>query len=248
LSSLFRAAASTTTRDQPWKPKQRRPFSLQRLHTHIKMLSSSLRAALPLRTATAARAFATEAAHMPPKRLFGLHARYANALYVAASKAGALEQVETEVLGFQHMLAKNAEFAAYLRNPTVSREAKVGAVDKLFAGSSVSSLTQNLLSAMASNARLGETGKVVSAYAELMRAKRGEVEVTVTSAQELTKAQQGKVTKALEAQVGAGKSILLTTAVDPAIVGGLVVQIGDKVMDLSVSTKIDEISRALASA
>jgi len=76
-----------------------------------------------------------------------------------------------------------------------------------------------------------------------MNAKRGEVEATITSADPLTKAQLDAVTQAMKTQVAKGKKVVLSTQVDPTILGGLQIQIGDKFLDLSVGSKIDEISR-----
>merc|ERR1712029_208864 len=102
--------------------------------------------------------------------------------------------------------------------------------------------TLNLMTTLAGNARLGETSKVIDAYVKLMKAKRG-VEVTIISADNLNKTQMDAVTTAMKSQVPAGSKVLLKTLVDPSLLGGLQVQIGDKFLDLSVKSRIDTISR-----
>ena len=100
------------------------------------------------------------------------------------------------------------------------------------------------MTTLAGNARLVEFDKIVTTFGQLMKAKRGQVEATIISAEPLSKAQTDAVEKAMMAQMGAeGKTVMLTTKVDPSILGGLQVQIGDKFLDLSVSSKIDAISR-----
>lgn len=202
---------------------------------------------LAVRRAGAVRGLAS-GEHEPPLKLFGIPARYANATFVAASKAGKLPQVETELLAFQALLAKNAKIAAFLTNPVTAREAKVSAIDKLFGGPKAPTfVTKNLFTVMAANARLGDVDKVVEAYVAQMKAKRKEVSVDITSAEPLTKAQETKIAESLKGMLGGGSASISTT-VDPSILGGLTVKIGDKFLDLSVKSKVDAVSRALATA
>ncbi|CBJ29188.1 ATP synthase O subunit, mitochondrial precursor [Ectocarpus siliculosus] len=187
----------------------------------------------------ASKATAASASHDPPLKLYGIPARYANATYSAASKAGELEIVQRDLDAFQHIIRNNANFKAYLTNPTVSRSAKVEMVDKAFdAKSKTSSVTKNLLLAMAGNARLADAEKVIDAYTRMLKAKKGEIDAIVTTAEPLTPQQEKALAAGLKAQIGANETIVLKTEVNPALVGGLTVQIGDKFMDLSISSKI----------
>merc|ERR1719384_2221928 len=115
----------------------------------------------------------------------------------------------------------------------------------MLGGGKVSDVTLNLMTTLAGNARLPLTSKIIDTYSELMKAKRGEVEATIISADPLTKAQLDTVALAMKSQVGKGKKVILSTEVDPGIIGGLQVQIGDQFLDLSVGSKIDSISRTV---
>ena len=154
-----------------------------------------LTSAAPLRSLPL-RAFST-ADHLPPVKLFGIPARYANATYTAASKANVLDKVEAELVAFKEVVGKNPSFDEFLSDPTVSREAKVEAIDKMFDGKKTQAVTKNLMMTMAANARLADAGKVADAYSELMQAQRGELDAVVTSAAPLTKAQEKKVSDAV---------------------------------------------------
>lgn len=189
------------------------------------------------------RNFATTAKeHRPPIDIHGLAARYANATYVAASKAGNLDKVEGELLALQQTAQTNAQFKDFLVNPLIGRDEKAKNVEQLLAKKTTAT-TLNLMTTLAGNARLSELDKIVSTYSELMKASRGQVEATITSAEPLSKAQTDAVQKAMKAQIGDGKTVMLSTKVDPSILGGLQVQIGDQFLDLSVASKIDTISR-----
>ena len=184
------------------------------------------------------RGFAADA-HAPPIQLHGLQARYANATYVAASKAGQLEQVEAELLSLNATAEKSKQFAAFLENPLISRDDKTTAVESL---DQLSPITLNLLVTMAGNARLNELPKVATTFEQLMKAKRGEVDAKIISAEKLTGAQLKEVQAAMKSQVPEGKSVIIEAVTDPSIVGGLQVQIGDQFLDLSVKSRIDEIA------
>ncbi len=203
------------------------------------MFSSSLRNA-SRRALTQARTMATE--HKPPLDLHGLHARYANATYVAASKGNMLDTVENELAGIKLTATNSAAFKSFLENPLISRDDKEKTVADMFKGK-VSTVTMNLMLTLAGNAKLAEAPKIADTYSQLMKAKRGEIEATIISADQLTKAQVSAIEAAMKTQVGADKSVLLSTQVDPSILGGLQVQIGDQFLDLSVGSKIDQISR-----
>ena len=208
------------------------------------MLRNVLRNTTKLQS-TPLRSLATTASeHQPPISLHGIHARYANATYVAASKAKLLDKVEAELAGIKMTASKSPAFATFLENPLISRDDKEKSVNDMLSGK-VSNVTFNLMMTLAGNAKLGETSKIVDTYVQLMKAKRGEVEATIISADPLTKAQLDTVASAMKSQVEKGKKVVLSTEVDPSILGGLQVQIGDQFLDLSVGSKIDSISRTV---
>eukprot|EP00567_Pseudictyota_dubia_P009213 CAMPEP_0197433030 /NCGR_PEP_ID=MMETSP1175-20131217/982_1 /TAXON_ID=1003142 /ORGANISM="Triceratium dubium, Strain CCMP147" /LENGTH=211 /DNA_ID=CAMNT_0042961275 /DNA_START=26 /DNA_END=661 /DNA_ORIENTATION=+ len=210
------------------------------------MFSSSLAraASRSVARAGASRTLAVAAEHRPPVDLHGLQARYANATYVAASKSNSLEKVDGELLAIKATAGTTPAFASFLENPLISRDDKEAQVTDMLSGK-VTPVTLNLMTTLAGNARLSEVPKIVDTYVELMKAKRGEVEAVIISADKLTKAQAEAVASAMKGQVGAGKKVVLSTKVDPTIIGGLQIQIGDQFLDLSVSSKIDALSRTV---
>lgn len=207
------------------------------------MISSAFKPNPQRVKAVISRAMATDAAHRPPIQVFGIPARYANATYTAASKASILPKVEEELLAIQATAGKSPQFQAFLDNPLISRNEKEKGIQDMLGGGKVSNVTLNLMTVLAGNAKLPLTSKIIDTYSQLMKAKRGEVEATIISADPLTKAQLDTVALAMKTQVGGDKKVVLSTKVDPSILGGLQVQIGDKFLDLSVGSKIDEISR-----
>lgn len=200
-----------------------------------------------LRTAATSalrRTMATDVAHRPPLDLFGLNARYANATYIAASKTTSLDKVETELLAIAASAENSKEFASFLENPLISRDMKTQQIETLLKGKTTP-ITLNLMTTLAGNARLNNIVGITADFTKLMKAKRGEVEATIISADPLNKAQTAAVNEAMKSQFPKGAKVVLKTEVNPSIMGGLQIQIGDKFLDLSVGSRIEEVGRTV---
>jgi F-type H+-transporting ATPase subunit O len=171
-------------------------------------------------------------------------ARYATSLYTAAVKQNALSAVEKDVAEVRKLMESVPKFKTYLMNPIVKRTEKKADLDKISKG--MNPVTRGFLALLAENGRLAELDKIVGTFGKLMDAERGVVTATVTSADELSDDQL----KTVEAQIKSsfikpGQTIRLETSVDPDILGGLQVQVGDKFLDLSVASQINQISKVL---
>jgi F-type H+-transporting ATPase subunit O len=180
-----------------------------------------------------------------PIQLYGLHARYANALYSAAVKADTLTKVETDLNTVKDMLTNVPKLRTYLRNPIVKRSEKVQDLNKMTAG--MSDVTRGFFTVLAENGRLSDLDGIMATFSKLMDAERGVVKAMVTSAEPLAPAQ----IKQLETQLTStflekGQTIKLETRVEPSILAGLQVQVGDKFIDLSVVSRLNAVSKALS--
>jgi len=205
--------------------------------TRQTVIMASFRAAV-----SAVRAFSTssrQAQLVQAKiQVFGQEGRYAHALYSAAAKSSALEAVEADLATVGSLIQSNAALNSFLVNPSVQRKEKTELVKSILAETEVSALCKNLFIVMAENGALNKANGVIAAYNKIMRAERGEVEVVVTTAKELSGAQLENLNGALAGFLKGGEVIKLTTAVDPALIGGMTVSIGDKFVDMSIATKI----------
>ena len=197
--------------------------------------------------ASSVRGFATAKSHAAPKKIHGTFGRYAGATYVAASKAGILPKVETELAAVAATLNTNAAFASFFSDPSIAREAKADRMLSLLSEDKFSNCTRNLFQTMAGNGRLNETTKVINAFNELMEASRGIVKAVVITADALTAA-NSKVVQTAVTKMADGKKVEVEYKVDANILGGLQVQIGDKFMDLSVANRINSVNQYLDSA
>merc|ERR1712038_108949 len=173
-----------------------------------------------------------------PIQLFGLEGRYAYALYSAASKEKKLDAVEAELKKFQGVFAKDANLREFMANPSVQKVEKKTVLDKVMTQSKASPVTANFFGAMAENGRLPKMNAIIGAFEKLMAAHRGEIICSVTTAKELDAKNKKDLTAALEAFLKKGETLKLNLDVDPSIIGGMIVNIGDRYVDMSMASKI----------
>ncbi|XP_018012170.1 ATP synthase subunit O, mitochondrial, partial [Hyalella azteca] len=180
-----------------------------------------------------------------PVQLFTLEGRYATALYSAASKQKALPQVEKDLKEFGSLLKTDKPLKELLLNPLLKKELKKEALNFALTKKKANNLTINLFGALAENNRLAKVDAVLSSFDTIMAAERGEVVCEVTTAKPLDAAGQKEVQAALGAFLKKGETLNLTMKVDPSIIGGMVVSIGDKYVDMSIASKINKYTQVI---
>ncbi|KAI0910249.1 ATP synthase delta subunit-domain-containing protein [Ustulina deusta] len=215
----------------------------------------SLRAAAPQRTfaRSAVRSYAAPAATQdvkPPVAVYGVGGTYATALYTAAVKTSTLDPTARALTALGNLYAKDAKLATVLATPTLTDADKsiiVAELQKSIGAAGANETVKNFLAALAENNRLALLKDVCDKFAELISASRGEVEMVVTSTQLLDSKTLARLETAVSKSqyVGQGKKLTVTNKVNPDILGGLVVEIGDRTIDLSVSSKIAKMNKLL---
>lgn len=174
----------------------------------------------------------------PPVQIFGMEGRYACALYSAATKMKTLDQVEKDLVKFQAVIKKDEKLRDILSNPTIQRKVMMSAIKHVGETSNMTPASTNLLVTLAENGRLKRTDAVITAFRTIMAAHRGEVVCEVITAKPLESGQQSKLESALKAFLKPSETLQITSKVDPSIIGGMIVSIGDKYVDMSISTKV----------
>ncbi|POY71088.1 hypothetical protein BMF94_5845 [Rhodotorula taiwanensis] len=205
------------------------------------------------RAVQAVRSYATQAKASvhPPIQIQGLAGKYAGALFSAAANANALQQVESDLKGVKATVGTDAKIHEFLSNPILSHQDRASGLDALLTasvkGGKPSDLTRNLFTVLAENGRLYETDKVVDGFLEIMQAHRGEVKVTITTAQPLEKDLQKRLEDALKSSQVAqsGKNLVFENKINEAQLGGVVIDVGDKTIDLSVASRVSRLNQQL---
>merc|ERR1712002_10961 len=184
----------------------------------------------------------------PPIQVYGVGGRYATALYSAASKQKSLDQVDKDVASVEALMKKSKTLSEFMGNPTINRRTKTNVLTDVLKGEKMSPSTVNFFSMLAENSRLNKSKEIFDAWRKIMAAHRGEIVCNVTTAKPLDGSQQKQVQEALKAFVKKGESLQLNMAVDPSILGGMIVEVGDKYVDMSTATKVKNLTNLIKEA
>lgn len=118
-------------------------------------------------------------------------------------------------------------------------------IKKLTPQLKISELSSEFLSVIASKGHINLLRDITTDYQRLVAHERNEIRATVTSAEQLTDDQRKKVMEALKKRIGSNQSLQVSEKIDSKILGGLIVSIDDKSVDLSAATQIRKIESAL---
>jgi F-type H+-transporting ATPase subunit delta len=173
----------------------------------------------------------------------GLSGRYATALFDLAVEAKSLDAVAASLATLKDAMAQSADLKTLMTSPMVTRSAAAAGVAGVAASLKLDSLTSNFLGVLARNRRLAALPAIIRDFSALAAARRGEISAQVTAAHKLSAAQQKALAAKLKA--GLGRDVALDITVDPAILGGLIVRVGSRMIDSSLKTRLGALGQAL---
>ncbi len=168
--------------------------------------------------------------------------RYAQAVFEIASESGELERWLDDLTQLADSIT-NEEFRQTLSAPRISMSQKEALIRESL-GSSVGALALNLMALLASRGLVDMLPGIADRFQEMLDAHQGVERAEVVSAVSLSVDQQRYVTQMLNDL--SGKDVRLTSRVDADILGGLVIRVGDKVMDGSARARLQNMRRELA--
>ena len=166
--------------------------------------------------------------------------RYAQALFAIAGETNATEAWLDELTQAQAALA-DPTVRAYLDTPRARTEEKLGVVTQLLEGREP--MVARMVGLLTDRHASASLRAVTDAYGELLNQQLGRVKAEVTTATAISSEQQQKLSAPLGAALG--KEIVLDTREDPEIIGGIVVRIGDQIIDGSVRSKLAAMKQRL---
>ena len=176
----------------------------------------------------------------------GMAGRYATALFELARDAKSVDAVKADLDRFDSLIAASPDLLRMVRSPIFSAEEQSRALSAILQNATISGLAAQFLSVLTANRRLFAVGDVIRAYRALVARFKGEITADVTVAQELSAANLDALKTALKSVTG--KDVDLRVKVDPAIIGGLVVKLGSRMVDSSLRTKLNSIKHAMKEA
>ncbi|MDQ2879105.1 MAG: F0F1 ATP synthase subunit delta [Pseudomonadota bacterium] len=172
-----------------------------------------------------------------------LGGRYATALFELARDEKALPTVESSLGSVRAAIDESPELARLITSPLVSRVDAVKGIDAVATAMKLDATTAKFLGVLAQNRRLSQLPQIIRAFRALAADHRGETSAEIVSAHPLDTAQVDALTQQLRQRVGRDVSVDL--AVDPSLLGGLVVKIGSQMIDSSIKTRLHSLAHAM---
>ncbi len=167
--------------------------------------------------------------------------RYARAVFELAQEEGGLD-AWTARLAAIHALFSDPEVASVLSNPTIATEEREALITGL--GGVLDAQATNLAKLLVESGRVKDAAEIAEEFQALADDAAGRVRAVATTAVELAEPERERVARELAHRLN--RDVRLSVVVDPRILGGLKVQFGDRVIDASVATRLQQLRRRLA--
>jgi F-type H+-transporting ATPase subunit delta len=169
---------------------------------------------------------------------------YARALFETAMEHGELDEIQEHLAIWSDALGENKNLQTFFFSPRFSSAEKKQAIRRIIEGGNERFL--NFLELLAERHRLPATFRIRRSFDELWREEHKMLPVEVTSAVELDEGLVRSIGERIQERTG--RRIELTSRVDPDIIGGLVLRVGNKVLDASVQGRLQRLRRQIARA
>ncbi|XP_013199644.2 ATP synthase subunit O, mitochondrial [Amyelois transitella] len=173
----------------------------------------------------------------PPISVFGIEGRYVTALYSAGHQINQLEDIEKHLRVLQKELVK-PKIVDFVETSMISAANKAKLLEEIGKQAGMPAAAINFLSVVAENGRLKKLRRMITMFLAVMVAHRNEALCEVITAKPLDDSARKSLMDALKKFVKQGKNITLTEKVDPSIIGGMIVGVEDKHIDMSIARKI----------
>jgi len=173
----------------------------------------------------------------------GLAERYAVALFELADERNALDAVAGDLRELRTMLEESPDLVRLVRSPVVSRDEQKKAVAAVAEAAGLAELTRDFLGVAAANRRLFAVPAMIAAYLKMLADRRGEVTAEVTVAHPLGEAREAALSEQLRRALGA--RVVVDVRVDPALLGGMIVKVGSRMVDSSLASRLQRLRLAM---
>ena len=171
--------------------------------------------------------------------------QYAQAVLDLANNTGDAETIGRELSDLRKLMDDNGSFGLFLRDPAVSKTERQQAIERIFRGK-VSPLLFNTLGVLNNKGRLGLIPELAEEYRKLLDVQLGNLHVQVTVAQPLDAAEMENVRSQISSAFK--MNAVLEQKVDDRIIGGMVLRLGDRLIDASVRSQLEAMKHKLMSA
>jgi F-type H+-transporting ATPase subunit delta len=175
-----------------------------------------------------------------------LAGRYAKALFELADEKQELDAVAGDLRSVQELIDASSDLRTAISSPLIPREAQGRAVAEVLTQAGIGETVRNFVGVVANHRRLFALPGMIRGYLAELARRRGEATARVVSARPLGEGQANAVTESLKKAMGA--KVAVDFSVDPALIGGLVVHVGSRMIDSSVRTRLQKLQLAMRGA
>ena len=176
-------------------------------------------------------------------QIAGLALRYATAVFELAAEERSIDTLAADLAELKSLLKESAELARLVRSPLFSREDQAKGMEGVLAKAGASALTRKLVLLLAEKRRLFALADVIRAFEQILAKHKGEVAAEVTSARALSPEEAAELKRVLKDKLG--REPKLELRVDPALLGGLKLKVGSRMIDSSLRSKLDGLRAAM---
>ena len=176
----------------------------------------------------------------------GVGGRYATALFELARDERSVDVVKADLDRFDAMVAQSADLTRLVRSPVFTAEEQLKALSAIMDAAGMTGTAAKFLKVVTVNRRLFSVRDVIKAFGVLVAKFKGEVAADVTVAEPLSDRSLDALKAALKSVTG--QEVSLNVKIDPAIIGGLIVKVGSRMVDSSLRTKLNSMKNAMKEA
>jgi F-type H+-transporting ATPase subunit delta len=171
---------------------------------------------------------------------------YAQALLELADARGVTQQVNDDLQSLVGVINSDAAFGHYLSDPTVGQVQREAVLDRVLGNGQTPATLVSFIKVLNAKNRLGDLTGIASAFKGLLDVRAGNVDVSVTVAQQLSADELENVRHRVSVKLS--KNAVVTQTIDESIIGGLILKVGDTLIDGSVKTQLETIKKRLIAA
>jgi F-type H+-transporting ATPase subunit delta len=169
---------------------------------------------------------------------------YAEALFEAGKDKGKLDQLQSQLAEFADAVSGNRDLQVFLFSPYLSSQDKREGLGRVISGAEPELI--NFVELLIEKHRMPEIFRIRRRFDELWKKENRLLDVSVISAVELDEAVVSKIGQEVERQTG--EAVELSSRVDDRILGGIVLQVGNMVLDASIRSRLEKLRKTVATA
>ncbi|KYN96901.1 putative mitochondrial ATP synthase delta subunit [Plasmodium gaboni] len=170
--------------------------------------------------------------------------RYSLALYNVAKKQNKINEVSNDLLFIKNHLLKDTTFLNFLHTPNIEKKQKIDFIkNECKTLNKFNTITENFMESLFDSKRISFLSKIIEEFEFLLLKDRKEIKCVVYTANEIDNNYKQKIQDSILFKLNKQLNPLIEYKIDPYILGGLILQIGNQVYDFSAKSKIDKIKR-----